>query len=97
YVEAHSNLGIVLAGHGQADEAMAHLQKSLELKPDDAEVHNKLGEVLVSMGRVQDAISHFERALQLLPDDANIKKNLSNARAGHAYDEPAPPTRQPNP
>ncbi len=59
------------------DEAIANLQKALELKPDYAEAHNMLGEVLVSVGKVQEAIPHFERALQLLPNNAEIKKNLS--------------------
>ena len=33
----------VLAGRGQIDEAMAHYQKALEIKPDFAEAHNNLG------------------------------------------------------
>jgi len=95
--EAHYSLGSLLAGSGQVDEGIAHLQKALELKPDYAWAHNKLGEVLVSVGKVQEAIAHYERALQLLPDNAKIKKNLSDARAGHAYENPAPSTKQPNP
>ena len=40
---AHYNLGFALAGRGRIDEAMAHYQKALEIKPDYAEVHNNLG------------------------------------------------------
>ena len=37
YAEAHNNLGNVLAGRGQIDEAIAHYQKALEIKPDYAD------------------------------------------------------------
>ena len=36
---AHNNLGVVLAGRGQVDEAIAHYRKALEIKPDYAEAH----------------------------------------------------------
>ncbi len=93
HLKAHVNLGIVLAHRGQTDEAIAHLQKALELKPDYAEAHEMLGKVLIRAGKVPEAISHFERALQLQPNNAEIKKNLSDARAGRTYHEPAPPAK----
>ena len=40
---AHNNLGLVLAGRGQVDEAIAHYRKALEIKPDYAEAHHNLG------------------------------------------------------
>ena len=34
YVEAHNNLGILLAQKGEAAEAIAQFRKALELRPD---------------------------------------------------------------
>ena len=42
YAEAHYNLGNVLAGRGQIDEAIAHFKKALEIKPDYAEARRSL-------------------------------------------------------
>jgi Flp pilus assembly protein TadD len=61
------------------DEAIAHFQKVLEIKPDDVEAHFNLGNALVQKGRVDEAIPHFQKALEIKPDDAEARQNLSNA------------------
>ena len=43
YAEAHSNLGIALAGQGKLDEAIAEYREAIRLKPDYAAAHNNLG------------------------------------------------------
>jgi len=45
---AHNNLGNVLEGRGQIDEAIAHYKKALEIKPNYAEAHNNLAWVLAT-------------------------------------------------
>ena len=45
---AHNNLGYVLAGDGQIDEAIGHYRKALEIEPDYAEAHNNLGGILAA-------------------------------------------------
>ena len=43
---AHNNLGLLLAGSGQFDEAIVEYRKALEIKPDYAAAHNNLGNAL---------------------------------------------------
>jgi tetratricopeptide (TPR) repeat protein len=79
--EAHNNLGLVLAGRGQIDEAITHFQKALEIKPDLVEAHNNLGWALGRRGQVDAAIAHYKEALKIKPDDAETHNNLGNALA----------------
>ena len=73
---AHNNLGAALAGRGQVDEAIAHYQKALEIKPDYAEAHNNLGAALAGRGQVDEAIAHYQKALEIKPDYAEAHNNL---------------------
>ncbi len=65
---AHNNLGLLLAKMGQVDEAMAHLQKALEINPNYGDAHFNLGFVLADMGRRDEAIAHFRKAVEIDPD-----------------------------
>jgi tetratricopeptide (TPR) repeat protein len=76
---AHNNLGIVLLGKGRVDEASAHFQSALEIKPDYVEAHYNLGVTLDQKGRVDEAITHFQKALEIEPDNAKAHLNLGNA------------------
>ena len=79
---AHYNLGNALADRGQVDLAIAHYQKSLEIKPDYAEAHYNLGNALAGRGQVDLAIAHYRKALEIKPDYAEAHYNLGNALAG---------------
>ena len=48
---AENNLGNTLNGCRRTDEAIAHYQKALELKPDFADAHYNLGLALVNRGQ----------------------------------------------
>ncbi len=78
---AHNNLGVALAGCGQVDEAIAHFEKALEIKPDFTEAHNNLGLALAGRGRFDEAIAHYQKALKIEPDYADAHNNLGNALA----------------
>jgi protein O-mannosyl-transferase len=78
----HFNLGIVLAGRGQVDEAIAHYQKVLEIKPDYTEAHYNLGVVLAGRGQIDEAIAHYQKALEITPDYAKACNNLGIILAG---------------
>ena len=66
---------------GQANEAIDHFRKALDIKPDNAEVHNNLGMVLADCGQFDEAVSHYQEALDLKPDNAEVHNNLGNVLA----------------
>jgi tetratricopeptide (TPR) repeat protein len=74
-----NNLSDALLKKGRVDEAIAHCQKALEIKPDSAEAHNNLGNALLQKGSMDEAITHCQRALQIKPDYAESHNNLGNA------------------
>ncbi|MFL6519261.1 MAG: tetratricopeptide repeat protein [Chthoniobacterales bacterium] len=76
---AENNLGLVLQQKGQHDEAIAHLQKSLELNPNKFEIQNNLGYSLSMSSRLQDAFPFLEKAVQMNPNYAAVHYNLGNA------------------
>ena len=65
---AHNNLGVVLIGRHQIDEAMAHYQRAIEIKSDYAEAHNNLGVILVDRNQTEDAIAHYRKAIESVPE-----------------------------
>ena len=85
---AHNNLGSALLKKGRVDEAIAHFQKVLQLKPAGVEAHNNLGNALLQAGRVDEAITELQTALQLNPDSAEAHNNLGNVllQKGRAND-----------
>ena len=50
--DAHYQLGRALAGRGRLDEAVAHYQKALEIRPDYAEAQNDLAAALGHGGQL---------------------------------------------
>jgi protein O-mannosyl-transferase len=61
------------------DEAIALLERALELEPDRAVVHFNLGSALAREGKLEQAISQFERCLQLDPNQIGASYNLGMA------------------
>lgn len=61
---------------GRIDDAVAHYERALFLRPDHADAHNNLGSALLSQGKADDAAAHFGRALALDPDHAAAHNNL---------------------
>jgi tetratricopeptide (TPR) repeat protein len=76
---AQSYLGNILLQKGQVDEALAHLQASIELEPNNSQAHNNLGWALLPKGRVDEAIAQFQKALEIQPRSAAIHYNLGVA------------------
>ena len=80
---AHYNVGAAQGGRGQVDEAIAHLQKALEIRPDYAEAHYSLAMALAGCGQVDSAIAHYQKALEIKPDYAEAHNNLALVLVGH--------------
>jgi tetratricopeptide (TPR) repeat protein len=78
----HNDLGLILGQQGRIDEAIAHFQKALEIKPSYANAHQNLGVALDKRGQLDAAIVHYRKALELKPDYPGIThNNLGSALA----------------
>ena len=72
----HYNLGRVLIGRGQPDEAINHYRRALQIDPDNAKTHSDLGAALTITGQLDEAINHCHRALQIDPAHVKAQSNL---------------------
>ena len=59
-------------------DALAAMQKSVELLPNDAEAHFSLGNVLEELGRFEEAEASYLSAIALKPDFSDAHNNLGN-------------------
>jgi tetratricopeptide (TPR) repeat protein len=73
---AHLNLGTALVEVGEAEKALPHLQRALELKPAFPETLNSLGNVLNRLGRPSEALPLLEQAVRLQPRFAAAHNTL---------------------
>jgi membrane associated rhomboid family serine protease/tetratricopeptide (TPR) repeat protein len=78
---ANYNLGLIRAREGLYDEAVGFLEKSIQLRPDDADPHYLLGDCYMEKELYEKAIGAYQRALELRPDLAEAQAGL-----GHAYE-----------
>jgi protein O-mannosyl-transferase len=76
---AHNNLGIVLFGKGQLDDAIAHYRTTLEMQPDFWDADYNLGSALLGKGQVDEAIFYCDKAVRMQPNDPDAQVALANA------------------
>jgi tetratricopeptide (TPR) repeat protein len=72
WVNVHYNLGHALMSIGQCDEAIAELEKTLQLQPNYPLAHLHLSTCFERLGRKEDAARHkaiYERATRVQPTD----------------------------
>jgi tetratricopeptide (TPR) repeat protein len=72
----YGNLGAICGARRKYDEAIGHLNKALEIKPDYPEAHVNLGVALQNQGNFTAAIAAFNSALAYKPNDASAYTNL---------------------
>lgn len=65
--EAHTRLGIILAGRGELARAEVHFATVVRLEPRSEVAHVNLGLALARQKRYDDAIAHYQQALDLAP------------------------------
>ena len=75
----YNNLGNTLLQNGQLSEAIAKLQRAVQIYPDYAVGHYNLGVVLFREGKFDDALAEFEKAVKLNPNYAEAHTNLGLA------------------
>jgi tetratricopeptide (TPR) repeat protein len=76
---AHNNLGIVLFGKGQLDDAIAHYRTTLEMQPNFWDADYNLGSALLGKGQVDEAIFYCDKAVAMQPNDPDAQVALANA------------------
>jgi tetratricopeptide (TPR) repeat protein len=74
--EAHNSIGVALLGEGKTDEAIAHLERALQIKPYNFKTLNNLANAFNSKKQYERAIPLYRRALALRPDYAKAHYNL---------------------
>jgi tetratricopeptide (TPR) repeat protein len=76
---AHNNLGIVLFGKGQLDDAIEHYRTTLEMQPNYWDADYNLGSALLGKGQVDEAIFYCDKAVKMQPNDPDAQVALANA------------------
>jgi len=72
-------LGVVDFQEGDAESAVARIERAVALRPDYADAQSNLGNVLKEAGRLDDAVAACRKAIALKPDFADAYNNLGNA------------------
>ncbi|MDB4980966.1 MAG: Tetratricopeptide 2 repeat protein, partial [Myxococcales bacterium] len=75
-VQAHINLGALLARGGAFGEAIAEERAALGLRPDDVLAHVDLANALLESGRLDEAEPHYREALRLEPEQPQARAGL---------------------
>jgi len=78
---AHNNLGRELVEKGNIDEAIAHYNAALKIKPAYATARTNLGVALAKRGKTDEAIASYMQALRLKPNFAEAHVDLGAALA----------------
>jgi len=89
------NLGGVLEAAGRRDDAIAHFERAVELKPNLFMSRFRLGESLRAVGRLPEAEQQFEAAIRLNPEMAAahfalaqlLRRRGETERAKEQYEE----------
>lgn len=76
--DAWFNLGMVLFGQSQLNEAEDCFRRAIETGNTDAQTWNNRGVCLWQLQRPADAKACFERALQIDPNDQDARFNLAS-------------------
>jgi len=79
--QAQEHFGVLLAGVGRSDEAVARLREAVRLDPDNAQAQSNLGVVLGRAGQFAEAVTHYRKAIRIEPGDALTQTNLGNTLA----------------
>jgi tetratricopeptide (TPR) repeat protein len=74
-----NNLGYSLVEQRRnLDEALAMIERAVELRPDSGYIVDSLGWVFYRLGRFEEAVAPMEQAVELLPNDPIINDHLGD-------------------
>jgi tetratricopeptide (TPR) repeat protein len=77
--ELHAEMARALLKEGRINEAIEHLQKSLEIEPNQADLHGALGMALLLQGSVDQAMEHWQKSLEIDLNNNKIQFSLGSA------------------
>jgi tetratricopeptide (TPR) repeat protein len=76
----HLQIGVLYAALFEHESAIKHLEKTIDLEPDNADALCMLGTVMSDLGRFDEAAGLFERALAMRADFSEAHFNLGLVR-----------------
>jgi protein O-mannosyl-transferase len=88
-IAVENSLGYAMQRSGQLDEAAAHYEKALQIKPDDYMSLLYLGVARFYQGRVPEAMEYAQAAIRLQPHSAKAHNLLGMALAKQNHNEAA--------
>jgi tetratricopeptide (TPR) repeat protein len=77
--EAHYNLGVILGGQSELDEAASCYRSAITLRPTHSGAYNNLGLILEKQHHVVEAIACYRQAIASEPKYASAHINLGSA------------------
>jgi len=80
---AEEDLGVALAKSGAREQARAHIEEALRIKPDHANAHFNLGLWLAMEGKWAKAAAQYREAIRLRPNYPKALNNLAWMLATH--------------
>ncbi len=75
--EEYFGKGLTLYGQNKHEEAIAELQKALELDPSFADALLAMGHALHKLKRLPEAVEAIQRAIEINPQDPMYHTSLS--------------------
>jgi Tfp pilus assembly protein PilF len=78
-VDAHLQIGIIMAKAGDSDEAMKHFDRILAAQPANAAALNGKGNLYMMQGEYRSAEKFYQSASRADPGDAEVLVNLTRA------------------
>ena len=78
FIEAYSNLGMVLFKSRKLDKAEKILKQAIILNSNYYGLYTNLGNVFKELGKLKEAKSCYEKAISLNPNHAESYTNLGN-------------------
>jgi len=79
YSDAQYNIGLILAGRGDAEAAKAHYLAALATNPLHGKAHAGLAAILAAQGDTTGAVAQYREAVRVTPDLASAHTNLAIA------------------
>ena len=73
FVEVINNIGVILLGSGQWEEALAHFKRAADINPNFVDAAVNVASALKALQRYSEAIPAFRKALALKPDSPFLK------------------------